>query len=376
MNHFSMRMRPARFLLAAILLALAPSCASSPASSAATSRPTASTPVYPTVEWLRSPAPESLGYSSDKLEQVRQQLQGMASTGMMVVVGGKVIFEYGDLDTLSYLASVRKSVLSMLFGNYVASGRIRLDKTLREIGLTDRQGLSELELQATIFHLINARSGIYHPASNSGDDTRYAPPRGSQQPGTFFLYNNWDFNAVGAIFERETGIDIFDALQKDIAEPIGMQDFRRDAQRKQGNLNTSMHPAYHMYLSVRDMARIGYLMLRDGNWNGRQVIPRDWVRTITTPVTRVTEMNPPQRRTGRWGYSHLWWIWDGPRAIGPYVGAYTGLGAVGQHITVLPALDMVLAHKTVPGGNRSVSHEQFMGIVDMVVNARCPGSCR
>jgi CubicO group peptidase (beta-lactamase class C family) len=281
-----------------------------------------------------------------------------------------VIFEYGNLDTLSYLASVRKSILAMIYGNYVASGKIRLNKTLKEVGITDHQGLSELEQTATIFDLLNARSGIYHPASNSGDDTQYAPPRGSQKPGTYYLYNNWDFNAVGTAFEKETGIDIFDALQKDIAEPIGMQDFRRDAQRKQGNLNTSMHPAYHMYLSVRDMARVGYLMLRQGNWNGKQVVPRDWVRTITTPVTKVSEMNPPNRRNGRWGYSHLWWIWDGAQATGAYVGAYTGLGAVGQHITVLPALDMVLAHKTAPRSGASVSHEQFMGIVDMVVKSK------
>jgi CubicO group peptidase (beta-lactamase class C family) len=332
--------------------------------------------LYPAAEWQRVLAPESAGFSSAKLAEVRTALQGLASTGMLVVAGGRVIFEYGDLDTLSYLASVRKSVLSMLYGNYVANGRIRLNKTLKEVGLTDRGGLSELELSATIFDLINARSGIYHPASNGGDDTQYAPDRGTRKPGTYFLYNNWDFNAVGAVFEKETGIDIFDALQKDLAEPIGMQDFRRNAQRKSGNLNTSMHPAYHMYLSVRDMARIGYLMLRYGNWNGTQVVPRDWVKTITTAVTPVSEMNPPPRRTGRWGYSHLWWIWDGPRATGAYAGAYTGLGAVGQHITVLPALDMVLAHKTVPRGNVSVSHEQFMGIVDMIVNAKCSEACR
>jgi CubicO group peptidase (beta-lactamase class C family) len=333
-------------------------------------------PVFPAAEWQLHAAPESAGYASANLERVRSQLREMPTTGMMVVVGGKVLFSYGNLDTLTYLASVRKSILSILYGKYVASGQIVLSRTLKEMGINDHQGLSEVELGATVFDLLNARSGIYHPASNSGDDTQFAPQRGTQPPGTYFLYNNWDFNAVGTVFEKETGINLFDALERDIAIPIGMQDFRRDAQRKQGNLQTSIHPAYHMWLSVRDMARVGYLMLRQGNWNGTQVIPRDWVRTITTPVTRVAEMNPERRRSGRWGYSHLWWTWDGDSARGPYAGAYTGLGAVGQHITVLPALDMVLAHKTSPNAaNRTVSHEEFMAIVDSVVKARCAGAC-
>ncbi len=362
-------MRRSLILLLPVLLAAAVLSSQPQSGSAAAPQSQTQQRVFPAAEWSRT-SPESAGYSREKLEAVRASLTGMASTGMIVVVGGRVIFEYGDLDTLSYLASVRKSVLSMLFGNYVASGKIRLNKTLKEVGIMDHQGLSETELSGTIFDLLNARSGIYHPASNAGDDTQFAPARGTQKPGTFFLYNNWDFNAVGTVFEKETGINIFDALQKDLAEPIGMQDFRRDAQRKQGDLTVSMHPAYHMYLSVRDMARIGYLMLREGNWNGRQVVPRDWVRTITAPVTRVSEMNPPPRRDGRWGYSHLWWIWDGRAANGAYAGAYTGLGAVGQHITVLPALDMVLAHKTVPRGNASVTHEQFMTIVDAVVKSK------
>ena len=84
------------------------------------------------------------------------------------------------------------------------------------------------------------------------------------------------------------------------------------------------------------------------------------------------------RRGGPFGYGHLWWVWDGQWSTGSYAGAYSGLGAVGQHITVLPVLDLVVAHKTVPGGNRSVSHEQFLRILDQLVRARCANaeSCR
>jgi CubicO group peptidase (beta-lactamase class C family) len=264
----------------------------------------------------------------------------------------------------------------MLYGNYVANGKVKLDKTLAQLGIDDIGGLTATERQATIRDLLTARSGVYHEASNAGDDLASAPPRGSQKHGTYQLYSNWDFNAAGAAFEIETGRNIYDALETDLAKPIEMQDWRRDMQRKTGDSTKSRYLAYHMILSTRDMARVGLLMLREGNWAGTQLVPQAWVKEITRPFTRVSDMNPSHRRNGPFGYGHLWWVWDGRWNSGAYEGAYTGLGAVGQQITVLPALDLVVAHKTVPGGNRSVSHDQFLRILDQLVKSRCPSTCR
>jgi CubicO group peptidase (beta-lactamase class C family) len=325
---------------------------------------------YPGSEWEHHLSPESAGYSTTDLERVRAHLATMHSTGLMAVVGGKVVFQYGDVDTVSYLASVRKSVLSMLYGIQVHRGVIDLDRTLAELGIEDNQGLSDREKQATVRHVLTARSGIYHPASNSGDDLASAPPRGSQPPGSYYLYSNWDFNVLGTIFEQFVGENLYDVLQRDLVEPIGMQDFRREVHRRTGNAQVSRHLAYHMHFSTRDMARIGYLMLRRGNWNGRQVVPAEWVRESTSPITPVHEMNPERRRAGPWGYGYLWWVWDGPDTPPEYQGAYVGLGAVGQHIAVLPALDLVVVHKTVPGQGRAVNHNQFREVLQMIVEAR------
>jgi hypothetical protein len=101
------------------------------------------------------------------------------------------------------------------------------------------------------------------------------------------------------------------------------------------------------------------------------LVPRDCVRESTRAITPVTEMNPARHRKGPFGNGYLWWVWDGPRAAGSYRGAYTGLGAVGQQIAVLPALDLVVAHKTRPGQGRSVWHAQFMEVLDLLVRARC-----
>ncbi|HUQ83478.1 MAG TPA: serine hydrolase [Gemmatimonadaceae bacterium] len=332
---------------------------------------TATSAVYPGATWAHANSPEAAGYSSDRLDSVRTILGTTTTTGIIVVVGGRVIFEHGDLAQLSYLASARKSILSMLFGNYVASGRVRLDKTLAELGLDDIGGLTPQEKQATIEDLLSARSGVYHAASNPGDNLADAPPRGSQKHGAYYLYSNWDFNALGTIFEQETGRNIYDAFDSDVASIIGMQDWKRDIQRKSGDSTRSRHPAYHFVLSTRDMARVGYLMLRDGRWNDRQVIPRDWVRRSTRLVTPAAQMNPAPLRSAHMGYGYLWWVWDHRDSTGVFDGAYSARGAYGQYITVIPQLDMVIAHKVaVPPDRASVDMPVYDQILDAIVAAR------
>jgi CubicO group peptidase (beta-lactamase class C family) len=324
--------------------------------------------------WERHAKPEDAGYSSARLEALRQWLATGGTTAMMVVADGKSLFEYGDLKHLSYLASVRKSVLAILYGKYVADGTIDLTKTLEQIGLDDLGGLLPQEKKATIEHLITARSGVYHPASNPGDATSSAPPRGSQRPGSYFLYNNWDFNAAGAVFEKLTGRDIYDALETDLARPIGMEDFDRSRQKKTGDLKRSQFPAYHMWLSTRDMARIGQLMLQEGQWQGKTVVSREWVRRIVSLITPHREMNPPAQRSlavpTRWGYGVMWWVWDAPGAEGPFRGAYTGMGAGGQFITVLPEYKLVVAHKTDVSKSRPVSGAEYQTILHMLLTSR------
>lgn len=326
--------------------------------------------VFPAAEWERYAAPESAGYRSGAFDAVRAKLAGMSTSGLMVIDRGRVVFEYGDVSAISYLASARKSVLSMLYGIYVDRGVIDLELTLEQLGIDDIGGLTRAERQAKVRHLLAARSGVYHEASNPGDNLDSAPPRGSQQPGAYYLYSNWDFNALGTIFEQLTKQSIYDALQRDIVVPIGMQDFQRERHVRQGDTTRSVHKAYHMHFSTRDMARIGYLMLRNGNWNGRQIVPAAWVKESTRPITPVTEMNPLPLRNGPFGYGYLWWVWDGPSLPPALRGAYSAQGAFGQFIAVLPALDLVVAHKTIPGENRNVGGGEFLTLLDLIIRAK------
>jgi CubicO group peptidase (beta-lactamase class C family) len=365
--------RMKRLFSAWLLAALVAACASSPPASVptATSAATLRAAVFPGADWDRIHDPASVGYCADRLALVTNRARELSTTAMMAIVGGRALYEYGDVTTISYLASVRKSVLAMMYGKYVADGTIKLNKTLADLEIDDIGGLLPVERTATVADLLGARSGVYHEASNAGDNLADAPPRGSQKPGTYFLYSNWDFNALGTIFEQETGQNIYDALEKDIVRPIGMRDFDRARHRRSGNASRSRHLAYHMNFSTRDMARIGYVMLRNGEWNGQRIVSREWAQRISTIGTPVTEMNPVGLKAGPFGYGYLWWVWDGKANTGPFEGGYTGRGAVGQYITLLPKLDMVVVHKTVPGENRNVSWPQYQSLLDLLVASKC-----
>jgi CubicO group peptidase (beta-lactamase class C family) len=338
-------------------------------------------PIFPGDRWER----ETNGLSSETLREVDGFVHTLATSGLMVVKNGRVIYEFGDVKRLSYLASSRKSVLSMLYGSYVASGKIRLDATLKDLDMSEVGGLLPIEERAKVIDLITARSGIYHPVTqgigllyelrfsacpgvsrpSAEPEPSWAPPRGSKVPGTWWRYFNWDFNTAGAVFERMTGTNIFDALRDDFAIPIGMQDFDRTRQQQSGDQTRSQYPAYHMVLSTRDMARLGLLMLRQGTWRGRQIIPADWVRQSTSVRTPLVELNRNgSTEIDRFGYGYLWWVWDGPLATGPYQGAYTSMGSYGQFITVLPAIDMVVAHKSCPPGD--VSQSDYFRLLDLL----------
>jgi CubicO group peptidase (beta-lactamase class C family) len=330
---------------------------------------------------------ESISFSSARLDALTTLLKSEYTTAMLVAVHGKVIYQYGDVSYVSQIASVRKSVLSMLYGNYVASEKIDLQKSVKELGLTDVVPFLPIEEHAKLEQLLAGRSGIYIATAKPdpyGPES-FQPSRGSQVPGNYFTYNEWDFNAAGTAFEKLTGKNIYDALESDLARPIGMQDFDRARQVKASNRPLSVHDGYPMFLSTRDMARLGQVMLRQGNWNGKQVIPADWVHYSTILWTPFQDMNPSWLRNceypGRWGFGLMWFVWDEPGFLnhewmGPMQGAYIAMGSGGQYIAVIPELDMVIAHKVDMDHYRGqVTPLQWNAILNLVLASSCEDNC-
>lgn len=102
--------------------------------------------VFPGREWLTIPA-ESAGFSPGTFDAARDALSKTSTTAFVVVSGGRIVFEYGNVDTVSYIASARKSILSMLYGKYIRRGTIKLDATLEQLGIDDIGGLTHAEKQ-------------------------------------------------------------------------------------------------------------------------------------------------------------------------------------------------------------------------------------
>jgi CubicO group peptidase (beta-lactamase class C family) len=341
-------------------------------------------PAFDGTELERYNASENTDFSSSKLDELTQYIKNNAeTTGMVVLYDGKIIYEYGDIQEVSYIASCRKSVLSMLYGKYVEDGTIDLKQDIGSLGIDEKDGLLPIEKKATVKDIITSRSGVFHIPANGGYDERNILARGSVEPGEYFVYNNWDFNVAGAILEQKTGRSVYQEIENQLAKPLGFQDWNIKNQKRKVNERNSQYSAYHMYFSTRDMAKIGQLMLNEGAWNGQQLIPKEWIQKITstvTPVDTISKRNGKNSTSSlQMSYGYMWWLIK--RLEGKdYKGAYTATGFGGQFITVFPKQKIVVAHKTTlklltqwgltQGGT---SDDIYWKILDMIMNAKING---
>src|SRR5579884_3946847 len=169
-----------------------------------------------------------------EVRRLEQLVAAVGATALVVGDHARTLTTIGDSAATVHCRSIRKSLLSALFGRHVLDGTIRLDATLADLGIDDSvpPSLSDAERTARVRDLLTCRSGVYHPSNHSGPQALTAlPPRGSYRPGTHFLYNNWDFNALGTIFERSTRRSLFADFAETIAGPAQMQDFDLAEQR-------------------------------------------------------------------------------------------------------------------------------------------------
>ena len=308
--------------------------------------------------------PEAAGWSKRKLEKASDWSRQIGSIAVMIVHHGAVVAEWGDTAAKTDLASVRKSLLSALIGIAVARNEIGLSWTLESLAIDDNEpSLSIEEKSATVRDLLQARSGIYHPALyETHRMAALRPARHSHKPGTFWYYNNWDFNTLGSIYERTVHASIFEAFEREIARPIGMQDYHpSDGQYVTGA--ASVHPAYPFKMSARDLARFALLYLYKGRWHHQQLIPVDWVEESTRAYS-WSESGP--------GYGYLWWtgpIDDGAApSVNLPVGTFFARGAGGQYAFVIPSYDLVIVHRA-PHHHEAPSHRAIGRLLWLILDA-------
>jgi len=306
--------------------------------------------------------PQQAGFDSQKLEQVKDSFEQSDAAALLVLYRGHVVLSLGETSRKFRCASMRKSLMNVMIGRAVDAGQIDLSATLEELSIDDEPPLSEKEKGATVEHLLQARSGIYRVSSYMPRGMeKQLPERGSHAPGTYWFYNNWDFNTLATIYNQQTGSDFFEDFYVQIAKPLGMEDFEMGDTFYRYEKDKSQHPAYILRMSARDLARFGQLCLNGGQWQGEQIVSSAWLEKSTQPHS--TNLRAHDHK-GNYGY--LWWVADS--IFGQKL--YYASGAGGQRVFVLPEKEMVVVHLVDTYDNNDVNDQQAFSLLQMIIDAK------
>jgi CubicO group peptidase (beta-lactamase class C family) len=296
---------------------------------------------FPGKDWKFADDPQKLGWSAAKLADAKAMAKEIGTHSFMLIDGsGVVITHFGDIAESINLMSIRKSLISALFGIYVDRKRFVLNRSLAELRVDDRPELTDAEKRATIRDLLMSRSGVYHKAAmETPGMIKNRPPRGSHAPGEQWYYNNWGFNALNTILEKELGRSTETLLVKEFVAPLGMQDFRVGSVYSVQD-EGSIHPAVEIKMSTRDLARFGLLFLKQGKWHNRQLLSESWIQESTRPYSDLGILG---------GYGYSWWSALNGQHV-PFInlpdGVYSARGTGEQILMILPHLNVVWVHRT------------------------------
>jgi len=318
-------------------------------------------PDFPKENWIQVPNVTDYSWSLKKLQSAEKFSKNSGSECVMIIEEGKLIYSWGESNKKHYVASIRKSFLSLIYGYYVGN-KIALDATLQDYNINDKNPqLNDIEKQATIKTLLTSSSGVYHKAAAT--DNQNLPERNSRKPGELFYYNNWDFNALGTIFEQQTGQNIFSLFNDSISNRIGMQDFNWQTDGRYDFSDVSIHPAYHFDMTARDMARIGLLVLNNGNWDGKQIIPENWIKTISSNQISVSN------EYGGGSYGFMWWVNNNGFLVdfaGVATDAFSAQGNLSQIILIIPSKKLVIVHRA----SKNLDPSRMLMVIKMILNSK------
>ena len=308
----------------------------------------------PDKNWLKYANPKEAGFSEEKLNYAKQYYDSVGFGAGLIIHKGVIVASWGENTRRFMLASMRKSLLSALIGNAIENGKLDLNATLADLKIDEITPLTTKEKSAKLKDLLTTQSGVYLPSAFEFKGWKeLKPERGSHDPGTFWYYNNWDFNALGTIYEQATQKKIFTAFKNEIATPIGMEDYR-PMDGVYYYEPESMHPAYLFKMSSRDLARFGLLYLNGGKWNDKKVISESWVSLSTQAQAKAYDDQ----------YGYLWWAT-------PVNGmnAFTAQGAGSHVLTIIPELDLVVVVRT-NDYIRPINNGSDIRLVELIVKAK------
>lgn len=288
---------------------------------------------YPNENW-RVSTPEKQGIDSEILLKMFEYIQSASTIdfhSILIVRNGHLITEAYwnpyDKNTTHNIKSASKSIISALVG-------IALDKKY----LTSlEQKVSEfypeyvkdsLKQTITLHNLLTMAGGLdwmedAGPSPYDLNNWNKIPMR--DKPGKSFEYNTAMTHMMSAILTKATGVSTKEFADKWLFEPLDITNF----QWTKSN-DGIYHGGSDIFLTPRDMAKFGYLYLRNGQWNEKQIVPKEWIREST-----IKKVNIPADDSYAEGLNYGYWWWIKEKG-------YMAWGAGGQYIIVEPDLDLVI----------------------------------
>jgi CubicO group peptidase (beta-lactamase class C family) len=296
------------------------------------------TAAWPTQGWI-SASPESQGLDAEKLDEMLAYIAAQESLyiqSVLVIRNGYLVLEqyYPPFtqETPHVLYSVTKSFVATLVGIAIEEGYIAgVDQPVLSFFPEQEFANSSASKDAmTLEDVLSMRTGLDWQEGMPAFRELVSAPDAlafmlnlemAAQPGDQFNYCSGCSHILAAILEQTTGMDPREYAQTRLFEPLGISNLIWESDRSGLSLG-----GWGLYLTPRDMAKLGYLYLHNGQWDGQQIVPESWVLAATT--------SDWQSPTGL-DYGYQWWIF-------PELNMYAAQGMAGQKIYVLPDLDMVV----------------------------------
>lgn len=266
-----------------------------------------------------------------------EAIDGLLS--LLVMRDGELVYEgYFDgtkASDLLHLRSATKSVTGLLVGIALAQGHIGSVEDTVGDHLGENVSQFAVEKRAiTLQQLLTMTAGLrwdesdnvdeYNRLRRTADPVRHYLSRTLvAEPGARFAYSSGASHLLSEVLTRATGLSTRAFARQHLFGPLGI-----DTDRWESMGNRVTNGAAGLELAPRDFLKIGELMLAGGQWQGRELLPADWIDEVTHQ--RVSIAGEP-------GYGYQWWVQCEPRE------AWAAMGFGGQTLYVMPALRLVVA---------------------------------
>ena len=251
-------------------------------------------------------------------------------------------YQNHDRNTIHDLRSTSKSIRALLMGIALDKGIVKsLDEPVLNY-LQDLRPQSNLDLrkeQITLRHLLTMSSGLecndWDPKSKGQEDRVYKKKDWLQytldlpvanNPGEVSAYCSMGAIMIAEVIQRASGMTIQDFAQQYLFDPLDIKEVKWGHTANKEVLDAGKR----LYMTPRDMAKLGQLVLQKGQWKGRQIISEEWMEEATTPKTKITGID----------YGYFWWNLPFQGKEQQHI-AKLATGNGGQYIMVFPDLGLV-----------------------------------